>query len=374
MSRYAFALATREDDAALRARMAKDRMEGAIAVSFRREPSYFDGCRVQGDVTQVVKCVDSLTGALTGLGSRSTAPAHVDGAAKSIGYLSDLRVAPEYRRGTLLARGYRYFRALHDADPVPFYTTVIYDGNARALETLATPGGGRAGLPHYREWGRLLTPALHLDFAVKPAAVAGVTVERGSRERLAQIVGFLNRWQSRKQFAPVYRESDFGDRSQGRFRGLTAGDFYLAMRGRRIVGTIAVWDQSAFRQTHVERYSAGLALLRPAYNALAGVLPLKRLPAPGARIPSVYLACLATENDEVNLFRFLLRAVHDVIRRGPWHFAVAGLHESDPRAAVLAEMRHIPAAGRLFAVHFADQPLFIDSPAQRVPYLEAGCL
>jgi hypothetical protein len=371
MSRYRFALATPEDDVALRARMAQDRMEGAISVSFRREPSYFAGCCVQGDETQVVKCVDTQTGTLVGLGCLSTAPAYVDGAARAIGYLSDLRVASEYRRGTLLARGYRYFRQLHDGNgalTVPFYTTMIYEGNAPALAALT---GARAGLPRYRDWGRFITPALHLDFGVKPAPVPGITIARGSSARLAEIVTFLNRWQSHKQFAPVYRATDF---PQGRFRGLRAADFYLAMRHGRIVGTIAVWDQAAFRQTHVERYSPGLALLRPACNTLARVLPVRPLPAPGARIPGVYLACLATEEDDVNVFRHLLRATHEAIRRGPWHFAIAGLHEKDPRAAALLQMRHIPAAGRLFAVHFADQPLSMESPAQRVPYVEAGCL
>jgi hypothetical protein len=368
MSRYEFALATAADDAQLRARMAMDHMEGAIAVSFRREPSYFAGCCVQGDVTQVVKCIDHQTGVLAGLGCRGATQAYVDGAALKIGYLSDLRVATEYRGGTLLARGYRYFRDLHDADPVPFYTTMIYEGNAPALDTLM---GGRAGLPHYRDWGRFLTPALHLDFRMKPAPVAGVSVERGSNARLAEIVSFLNRWQSRKQFAPVYRESDF---PHGRFRGLRGEDFYLAIRHGRIAGTIAVWDQSVLRQTHVERYSTALTLLRPAYNMLSMVSPLKSLPAPGERIPGVYLACLATEEDDVTVFRHLLCAVHEDIRRGPWHFAIAGLHESDPRAAVLTEMRHIPAAGCLFAVHFADQPLSLDPLEMRVPYLEAGCL
>lgn len=368
MSRYAFALATADDDAQLRARMAADHMEGAIAVSFRREPSYFAGCRVQGDVTQVVKCVDRDTGVLTGLGSRSCGLAYIDGVARRIGYLSDLRVAPQYRRGTLLARGYRFFRALHDADPLPFYTTMIYEGNAPALATLQ---GGRAGLPQYRDWGRFLTPALQLDFRVRPAPLAGVTLERGTRARLPEIVAFLNRWQSRKQFAPVYRETDFGG---GRFRDLKAEDFFLAVRGGSIVGSVAVWDQVAYRQTHVERYSGVLAAARPLYNVAARISPLKRLPDPGARIPYVYLACLATENDDVALFRYLLHVVHDAIRRGPWHFAIAGLHERDPRASVLLALRHIPAAGRLFVVHFPDQPLTLDGVERRLPYLEAGCL
>ena len=368
VSRYAFALAESVDDADLRARMAADHMTGAIAVSFRREPSYFAGCRVQGDHAQVVKCTDTRTGALVGLGTRSTLLAYVDGAPRRIGYLSDLRVAAQYRRGTLLARGYRYFRRLHEQDPVSFYTTVIYEGNAPALNTLV---GGRAGLPDYVDWGRVLTPAIHLDFGVRACVVPDVAIERGSIARLPEIVEFLNRWQRHKQFAPVYRLEDFGN---GRFHGIAAEDFFLAVKARRVVGTIAAWDQGAFRQAHVERYTAGLAAMRPVYNALSRVSPLKPLPRCGERIPYVYLACIATEEDDLDIFRCLLRATHDALRHGSWHFAIAGLHETDPRAQVLTELRHIRAAGRLFVAHFPGEDLAIAPPAERVPYVEAGCL
>ena len=105
MSRFEFSLAGPADDLQLRARMAADSMEGSITVSFRREPSYFAGCRLQGDATQVVKCVDTIAGRIVGLGSRSTALAFVGGQRVRIGYLSDLRLTPELRRGLLVARG-----------------------------------------------------------------------------------------------------------------------------------------------------------------------------------------------------------------------------------------------------------------------------
>ena len=34
----------------------------------------------------------------------------------------------------------------------------------------------------------------------------------------------------------------------------------------------------------------------------------------------------------------------------------------------------VRAAGRLFAVHYPEEPLAAEAPARRVPYLEAGCL
>jgi len=41
---------------------------------------------------------------------------------------------------------------------------------------------------------------------------------------------------------------------------------------------------------------------------------------------------------------------------------------------VLSEFRSVPAAGRLFAVHYPEDPLAIDAAARRVPCVEAGCL
>ena len=54
MSRYRFEPAVEADDAALRARMASDWLRGDLSVSFRREPSYFAGCALQGEQVQVL--------------------------------------------------------------------------------------------------------------------------------------------------------------------------------------------------------------------------------------------------------------------------------------------------------------------------------
>lgn len=367
-ARYVFAVAGPQDDAQLRARMAEDRMEGSIAISFRREPSFFAGCRLQGDATEVMKCVETATGRIVGLGSRSTSLAFLDGEPKRVGYLADLRGAPDVRRGTLLARGFRLLRELHERDPVPFYTTVIYEGNEPALKSLV---GARAGLPVYRDFGRILTPAIPLDFSRAALALDGVEVGRGDQAELPRIVEFLNRTRRHRPFAPVCRVADFGG---GRLAGLAAGDFFVARSGGRIVGTIAAWDQGALRQTHVERYSTGLALARPLYNLAARVTALKPLPAPGARIPFVYLACAAVEGDDAGLFRVLLRAAYNGMRRGPWHYAIASLHEHDPLSAVLDEYRRIPAAGRLYVVHYPEAAGAVDRLAPGVPSVEGGCL
>ena len=323
---------------------------------------------MQGETTQVVKCVENASNRIVGLGSRSTAQAWVDGSARRIGYLADLRGAPDVRRGTLLARGFRLLHQLHQHDPVPFYTTVIYEGNAPALATLV---GGRAGLPIYQDAGRLLTPALHLDFPRRAIRLRGIEIGRGAPAELPGIVEFLNRTLRARQFPPVYRQQDFGP---GRFANLAAHDFFVARSDGRIVGTLAAWDQAGIRQTHVERYSTPLSLLRPLYNIASRITPLRPLPAVGARVPCVYLACAAIQGDNVDVFRGLLHHACNVLRRGPWHYAIASLHERDPLAPVLGECRRIEAAGRLFVVHYPEDAAAVVALEPRIPYVEAGCL
>ena len=364
MSRFSLALATAPDDAQLRARMAQDRMDGHIAVSFRREPSYFAGSRLQGDQVQTIICRENESDRIVGLGSRCSAIHHLNGQACRIGYLSDLRADPAYRKGTLLARGYRLLRQLHEAAPLPAYYSVIFENNQAALQNLL---GARAGLPNYVAMGKLLTPALHLDFYKPQITLPGITLRRASATDQDQLLALLNRRMATRQFSPVYQAADI--LPGGRCTGLCWEDFFIAHNSSGVLlAALAAWDQAAVRQTHIERYSPALALLRPFYNALSALSPLKPLPAPGSRVPYLYLSCIAVENDDPALLRALLRHAYRQLRTGPWHYAIPGLHERDPLAAVLNDYRSIGAGGLLFRVEFdaaSAGPL-----DQRIPYIE----
>ena len=77
MSRFQFDLAGLTDDADLRHVLASTPMAGRIAVSFRREPSWFGGAVVDGFSRQVVGCRDQSTGRIVGFGCRSLREVYV---------------------------------------------------------------------------------------------------------------------------------------------------------------------------------------------------------------------------------------------------------------------------------------------------------
>ncbi|MEA5581228.1 hypothetical protein VB620_07730 [Nodularia harveyana UHCC-0300] len=368
MSQFQFTLATPADDPALRQRMAQDRMEGNIALSFRREPNYFAGSQVQGETVQVIKCIDNSNGEIIALGSRLINRAFINGELTKLGYLADLRVNPDYRRGTLLARGYKYLKKLHLKNPVPLYFSLILEGNLPAIKNLT---GGRAGLPQYHDLGRIYSPAIHLDLPKSEIKIRGVTFQRGKPEMLPEILAFIKQWRSQKQFAPDYNIDDFHSH---RLRGLKAEDFYLAIRNNELVGTIAAWEQETFRQTHIESYSPSLARMRFFYNLLAQVTPLKPLPSPGTMVPYFYLAFVAIAHNSPEIFRALLRQLYRDRYQGKWHYFIAGLHENDPLTAVLKEYRRIDAGGRLFAIHYPDGADSFNQLDGRIPYIEIGAI
>ncbi len=358
MSRYRFEPAVAADDAALRARMAADWLNGALSVSFRREPSYFAGCALQGEQVQVHKCVDTESGELVGMGARLVTHLCINGQWQRVGLLSDLRLAAHARGGTLVARGYRVLRALHEADPVDFYLTVILDGNRAATGSIAS---GRAGLPAYRDFGRMLSPAIHLDLPKPALSLPGTRFRRAATGEESAVLALLASAAPRRQFTRDW--STFAP-------GLSITDFFVAERGSHLVACVAAWDQQALRQTYIEAYSPPLAVLRPFYNAAARLLPLKPLPAPGTRIPYVYLAAVSVLDDDLGLWRALLRHAYRELRRGPWQHAIVSLHEDDPLAAALAHYRAIRAAGRLYVVHYGDGDAAVAALDRRTPCLD----
>lgn len=358
MSRYRFSVAAAADDAALRARMAQDWMTGPLSVSFRREPSYFDGCAVQGEAPQVLKCVDQDDGAVVGMATRMMTRVFVNGEPQRVGLLSDFRLAPQARGGTLLARGLRVFREWHVDDPVDFYLAVILDGNRRAIDTFTS---GRAGFPVLRDFGRMCSPAIHLDLPRAALSMSGIQFRRACAEDAAALRELHAAAAPRRQFARV----DYAN-----LPCLSPSDYFVAESGSRLLGCVAAWDQQSVRQTHIEAYSSWLAALRPAYNVAARVLPLKPLPARGQRIPYVYLSNIVLREDDLALWRGLLRHAYRSLRGGAWHYAIAALHERDPLVVALSDYRSITSAGRLYVVNFPQDSSAAARIDDRVPYMD----
>ena len=393
MSRYRFELAPRSAavDAALRAILAATPMNGPVAVTFRREPSYFGAAVVHGDFHQAVVCRDThRENRIIGFGSRSVRELYVNGDARPVGYLSMLRLLEDYRRGSLLARGFRYFRELHEDRRAPFYLTTIAEGNERAISTLTS---GRGGLPAYRFAGRYLTAALPVprprrwrsnsldSFHHGPL----ITIRQASESDIDTLLEFLHRTGSGRQFFPVYQDRDFLD-PQGTFRDLCLDDLFLAFQDHRLVATLGAWDQRGFAQNVVEAYHSYLRSTRRLYNTWAKFRKLPELPCPGKPLASVTAVIPLVDNDDPGVFNALIDRLLERCAEGfrgkenpgqirPGYLLLA-LHESDPLFPYLKQRvgRGRSYLTRLYQVVWPDATPIPPPLDSRPVYLELGCL
>lgn len=370
MSRYRFELATPADDADLRQVLADTPMAGRISVAFRREPSYFDAGVVDGRFRQVVAARDLGTGRIIGFGSRSVAERYVNGRPEGIGYLSNLRLHEKHRNGSLVARGYAYFRRLHSDGRARLYLTTIAEDNEAAIDMLTCR---RAGLPAYHFAGRYHTIALARSQGANRARNdKSIAIRPAEAVDVPMALGLWNNVGVRRQFFPCYTSEDFFS-SNGAFRGLNAEDLLLAFRHGELIGTMASWDQSAFRQTVINGYSAALRLLRPLYNQWASWRGEPKLPKPGQRIRYRSAALFVVADDNLECARALLDAA---LKRQPQSsdYLLLGLHEFDPLLSVLRDQPARWYTTRLYYVCWEDGEELRQSLDGRTPYLELGSL
>jgi len=363
-SGFEIALATPADDGELRELLRKSPVPGPISVTFEREPSFFDSCRVRGDFFQACVGRDHRTGKIIGLGTRSVAPGFVNGEPTPLGYLSDLRLEQQYRGGTLIIRGYRFLRRLHEDRRTRFYTTVIFSENHAALTTIAS---GRAGLPRYHDQGTIHSPGINIRRA-EPPIRADCEIVRGSEDLLPEIVGCLNRNNSRRQFAPIHAVEMF----RGRWRNFRIEDFHVAVCGSNVIGVVGCWDQSSFKQTRVAGYSSRLRWMVPLANIVRPITHAPRYPKVGKEVPYFYLGFIAIDDDNLQVFRALLRGAYNAAVGAGYLYAILALHERDPLLPALRDYSLTPFNARLFCVTFDDGEDLVRELDGRVPYLEAS--
>lgn len=366
MSSYRFEVATPDADADLRRILAETPMPGRIAVSFRREPSYFAAAVVDGRFHQVFAARDCAADRLVGFGARSVREMYVNGRVEPVGYVSSLRLLAEHRNRGLMARGIAFFRKLHADGRTPLYLTTIAEGNDTALGLLMS---GRAGLPALHFAGKYHTVALPLGRRRTPA-VGGI--RPATEADLPEILAFLNSVGPARQFFPRYEPEDFFC-PQGAFRDLRPADLLLAYRGGTLVGTLAGWDQCAFRQTVVQRYEPPLRWLRPFYNGWARCRGLPGLPAPGEAFPYLTAALPVVRDGDPEVFAALLEALLTRPRQGR-EYLLLGLYEADPLLAVVRGYRATWYTTRLYLVCWEDGEGLRAKVDGRPPYLELGTL
>lgn len=370
MTEFVYSLATPEDDGEIQMLLRRNPVQGPVAISYERFPSYFIGCDVMGQFHQTLVVRHLPSGQLAGLAARAARPLFVNGREMEVGYLGQLRVDQRFRSRWLVSGGFRFLRELHGERPVGGYLTTIIEGNREAEGVLVRRA--RRHFPHYRQIDRLHTLALSARL-YPPAKGEGVEVRPATAADLGAMIPFFHRYGAGKQFFPVLREEDFLAGAP-LIRDLRPEDFLLAFHGGQLCGVVGLWDQSAYKQTVVRGYAGPLRWGRQLYNGLARLRGDRPLPAPGERLSLAYAAFACVAGNSPGVYDRLLRAVCTLAAQRGHGRVLVGLTERDPLLAVARRYPHHPYVSRLFSACWQEDNQFHDNLDGRICHVEIATL
>ena len=367
-----FNLATPEDEAELRRMLRQNPMPGAISVSFEREPNYFLAARVEGPFHQTLVARDQASGQVVGLGCRSVRMRYLNGSPQPVGYISQLRIDPAYRRmRRALTQAFNFLHCLHQDGQAPFYFASIIEDNRPARRLLAA---GLPGLPRFQPFARLRTLAIYCRRRRPDLPMpAGLRLVRGSPAQVKAIVACLQRNAARYQLAPDWIEETLFNPDHT--PDLAPEDFFLALAGEEVVGCLAAWDQSRFKQTIVRGYAGRLARWRGLINLGARLLGWPALPPPDAPFRYCYASHLAVDADRVDVFVPLLRALYNYAADKQYSYFMLGLAETHPfLSSITRTYRRVDYQSVLYLVTWEDELAKLPQLDGRIPGPEIAVL
>jgi hypothetical protein len=348
-------VASRGDDRGIRALVERQAMPGRISLALAREPDFSTGCLVTGDDHRILVARSAGDGEIVGVACRSVRRLFLNGREQRVGYLGQLRVDERFRGRWLVSRGFSLLERMHHEDPLPAYLASIVEGNDEAVGVLVTRR--RRSFPSFREVTAYRTLAISLRRA-RPLLDGGETIVRGSDVALAELVRFLQTEGARRQLFPAWTEDDVRHVST---LGLSLDDVCVAVRGSAIAGVMALWDQSAYKQTVVRGYSGWLRALTPV------------LPRAGAIVRHAYASLICVSNDDPNLFARLLRDIYCLARSRGFQYLLVGLEARDPKLGIARAYSHYLYPSRLYFARWPGATRHED-PDDRLVYVDIATL
>ncbi len=329
---------------------------GGVEVRFTRRPDAYASLLSEGTDAVIPIVTDTRTGQVVGMGACIVRRAYVNGAPATVGYLTGMRVLPEYRmRIPLIPRVYRYLYECTRERVDLYYTTILAD-NAAVVRMLERR---RPTMPEYRLVGPYTTYCIRSGQRPPGGGRGpGGRTCRLEAASLDELAGAYTRHAERTNLAPV----------DLRLPGLSDRDGYaLVDPSGESVAACGIWNQQDVKQHIVTRYTGVYRALRRLPLQLLGYPPL---PQVGTAAKHACVAGLTVTEHDPRLARRFLRHVAAAV--APRHdMILLGLAEDHPLRPAMAGLRSIRYRSRLYTVHWDNHGTALDG---RPVQLEVGLL
>lgn len=321
-------------------------IKGEIEVLFSKEPIYLEAMQTTADIVHPV--VGKCNNKVEVLGTRSIKKVYINGKEEMLGYLSDLKISTKAKKIHALSQGFQFMKTLMDDKKAKLHIATIIDDNRQGKIAL-TWKNKSPNVPNFYDLGVMNTyfvVPIFPKFCEKK-----IKIIKGSLETMDKIVKFLNTEGRKKQFFPVYTKEYFLN-----LPNFSPNDFYIALKDDEIIGVMAKWDQTPFKQVVIKKYNGHWGWIK------------HFLPKINQPIKQFYLSFIAIENNNNEIFEAILNRIYNDNKHYKYFSLI--LHTNDCLNNSLKKYFNIKYKSRLYITEFMTDTKIKDLIDDRIPYLE----
>lgn len=337
-NKYTLEFATSEDNAGIREIFEAGEFRGGISVRYLRNPLPLASFEADGDA-RIMVIRDNECQRIIAVGGAVLRREYVNGKEETCGYLTGLKIHPDYqKKTTFIAKSYQFLYE-HIQGCYCYYTTIL-DENETAIRLLEKK---HKNMPVYHYLGHYTTYCFHNGKHI-------LDLEQDCMEGFEEL---MKTYFSNHGLTPVdYQCAGFGDTH-----------FYCVREKGEIIACCFVGNQQAHKQYHMCSYSGIYKIL--------SCLPTKwfgypAFPKPDSDVNFGVVSYLYVKDDRKKLCSDFLRSV---AAEAGFDLLLWGGFENHPLCKAMDSMKAIHYGSRLYSVAWEQE-----APIDGIIGMEAALL
>ncbi len=327
-NKYTLEFATSEDNEGIREIFEAGGFDGGISVKYLRNPLPLASFSADGE-SRIMVIRDNECQKVIAVGGAVLRKEYVNGKAETCGYLTGLKIHPDYqKKTTFIAKSYQFLYE-HIQGCYCYYTTIL-DDNEVAIRLLEKK---HKNMPEYRYLGHYTTYCFHNGKRI-------LELERDNTDGFERL---MQNHFSKQSLTPVdYTCGGFGETR-----------FYCVRRDGEIFACCFVGNQQQHKQYHMCSYSGIYKLLSHLPTQWLGY---PAFPKADSDIDFGVISYLYVKDCDKKLCKDFLRSV---AAEAGMALLLWGGFENNPLCEALDSMKTIHYGSRLYSVVW-DQEVTID--------------
>lgn len=325
-NKYALELANETDNEGIYDVFDAGHFDGGLSVKYMRSHKPLSSFKADGEDIKILIIRDLEHHRIIAVGGAVIRKEYINGEVKKCGYLTGLKIHPEYQKKIrFIPEAYRFLRE-NTSDCDFFYTTIL-DDNKNTIKLLEK---GHRNMPKYHYLGHYTTFCFH----------GGKNLLELEENNLSGFETLLKTHFRSYSFTPVdYNLKGFGEKT-----------FYSIRNGDEILACCFVGNQQETKQYYMNAYGGIYRFISRLPTQWFGY---PKFPKQNSNIHYGTVSYLYVKNNDKRLCSDFLRTV---AKKSGFSLLLWGCLDTHPLYQALTHMKTVPYGSRLYTVTWENTP------------------